>query len=142
MALHTEKPILKTTLVAVGAITKRRFVRPTGAQCNAIGQYAVGVSGESDQDTGKTFEATILGTALVEAAEGLVVEDKVMTDGAGKARKAQGANRYVAGTVMRSQPTPGQLVEIFLSSAKLESTATTTTTTTTSTTSTTTTTTA
>lgn len=140
MALHTEKPILKTTLVASGTVTKRRFVRPNGAMCTAHGQYAVGVSGESDQTDGLSFEATIQGTALVETAEILTVEDRVMTSANGRAMKAAGAGHYVIGTVMRTQNTVGQLVEIFLQGSRLASTATTTTTTTSSTSSTTTTT--
>lgn len=137
MALHTENPIRKTTLVAVGTVTKRRFVRPSGAMCNAAGQMAVGVSGEEDTDSGKSFSATIEGTALVESAEALTVATRVMSDASGKAVHAYGKKNYIAGVVMRDQSTTGELVTVFLSGRETLMTTTTTTSSTSSTSSTT-----
>lgn len=140
MGLHTEKPGIKTTGVANGAITKRRFIDYTDAVVSSIGALAKGVSGESDQDTGKSFEITISGTALVEAGEGLVAGEKVTSNALGKAVLAT-SGHYINGIVVRDQSLAGQLVEVkLMNGATISAVATTTTTTTTTSTSTTTTT--
>ncbi len=140
MGLHTEKPGIKTTGVANGAITKRRFIDYTDAVVSSIGALAKGVSGESDQDTGKSFEITIGGTALVEAGEAVTEGEQITSNALGKAVRAT-SGHYINGIVMRDQPLVGQLVEVKLvNGAMISEAATTTTTTTTTTTSTTTTT--
>jgi len=113
MGLHTEKTGTITTGVASAAITKRRFINYSDAVCNAIGQLAKGVSGESDADINTTFAITINGTALVEAGDALVAGDQVTTNALGKAIQAA-KGRYVNGVVVRTQPLAGQLVEIRL----------------------------
>ncbi len=134
MSLHTEKPILKETYVAASAITKRRFIQASGAQCNAIGQMAIGVSGEEDCDSSKEFAVTTIGTALVEAGEALDAGDLVTTNGLGKAVVA-GKGHYVNGAAVRSQALAGQLIEIRLGGHQISTVPTTTSTTTTTTTS-------
>ena len=110
MALHTEKPGLITTGVASGAITKRRFVNYSDAQCSTIGELVKGVSREEDTEDGKPFAICVDGTALVEAGEALDAGTQVMTNGLGKAIKAsygsKNTPRYVAGVVMRSSLWP------------------------------------
>lgn len=138
MGLHTEKPGIKTTGVANGAITKRRFIDYTDAVVSSIGALAKGVSGESDQDTGVSFEITISGTALVEAGEALEAGEQITSNALGKAIKATNGH-YINGVVMRDQATTGQLVEVKLMNGAMISTAATTTTSTTTTTTTTTT---
>lgn len=132
MASHTQKPLTKTTMVAVGAVTKNRFVKFTGAQCNGIGQMAAGVSGEEDIDNGASFAIALGGTALVEAGESLYAGLPVTTNGVGKAIKAT-KGRYINGIVMRAQPYAGQLVEIKLGPWMVSSVPTTTSSTTSST---------
>ncbi len=141
MSRHTFKSGLITTLVASGSITKRRFIKASGAQCNAIGELAIGVSGEEDTDNGKTFAVQVRGTGLVEAGEALDAGMAVTTNGLGKAIRAT-KGRYVNGTVMRSIEIAGDLVEIMLGGGFASTVPTTTSTTTSSTSTTTTTTTA
>lgn len=131
MGNHTQKPQTKTTMVAVGAITKNRFVKFTGAQCNGIGQMAAGVSGEEDIDNGASFAMALDGTVLVEAGESLYEGLPVTTNGMGKAIKAT-KGRYINGIVMRAQPYAGQLVEIKMGNWMVSTVPTTTSSTTTS----------
>jgi len=138
MGLHTEKPGIKTTGVANGAITKRRFIDYTDAVCSAIGRIAKGVSGESDADTGTSFAITISGTALVTAGEGLTAGQEVTTNALGKAVLAT-YGHSINGIVMRDQDEADQLVEIKLMTGDISVADTTTTTTTTTETTTTTT---
>lgn len=133
MGLHTEKPGIKTTGVANGAITKRRFIDYTDAVVSSIGALAKGVSGESDQDTGKSFEITIGGTALVEAGEAVTEGEQITSNALGKAIRAT-SGHYINGIVMRDQAVVGQLVEVKLFNGSVSTVAATTTTTTTTTT--------
>ena len=125
MALHTEKPGLITTGVASGAITKRRFVNYSDAQCSAIGQLVKGVSREEDSADGETFAIVMDGTALVEAGEALDKGALIMTNALGKAIIAS-AGKYIAGVVMRAQAVLGEDVEVRLGGSMISTVPTTT----------------
>ena len=134
MGLHTEKPGIKTTGVAAGAITKRRFIGYDDKVISTIGALVKGVSGEEDQTLGKSFAITLSGTALVEAGEALTAGTPVSSNALGKAILAT-SGHYIAGVVVRDQALAGQLVEVNLDARGTVSTVATTTTTTTTTTS-------
>jgi len=126
MGLHTEKPRRKTTGVASGAVTGRRFINYSDAQCNAKGQLAKGIAMDSAID-GQTFAIIVDGTGLITAGEALGVGDKVTTNGLGKAVIA-GRGEYINGVVMRAQSLADQLVEIRVSGNTVSTVPTTTTT--------------
>ena len=70
MSEHTFKPVLTETFIASGTVVVSRFVKPTGAQCDTKGERAVGVSFDGATD-GQSLGVITMGTALVEAGEGL-----------------------------------------------------------------------
>lgn len=135
MGLHTCIPGNKVTKRASGAVSKYRFVQFSGAQCNAKGQLALGVSWEEDTVDGYLMSVVIDGTTLVTAGEALDEGDKVTTNGLGKAVVAAAGN-YINGVVMRAQAVADQLVEIRLGGNMISTVPSTTTTTTTTTSST------
>jgi len=131
---NTEYPGLIISRTASGAVTERRFVKNSGAQCSVRGEFAIGVSMDG-ADSGKSFAVCVDGIVLVTCAQKLVADAVVTTDAAGKAIPAV-KNNYILGYCM-VETEAGDLAPILLGSKKLELVRTTTTTTTTSTSSTT-----
>jgi hypothetical protein len=135
---QTEKPGIRITRRAVGAVTVNRFVKINGAMASVLGEKVIGVSYDSALTT-ELIGVTVDGSALVECgAVALGVGAEVTTDANGKAVQAR-AGHFGAGIVLNAA-LPGELVEILLGSAKRVVTPVTSTTSTTSTTTTTTTT--
>jgi hypothetical protein len=124
---QTERPLQIFTKTAVGVVSNRYFVKQSGAQCTVAGERAQGVSREYADD-GKTYAASVEGTALVVA--GVVLDAagiKVTTNASGEAMVARTGD-FINGVTMAAQLTVGQLVEIQLSASGIAEGITTTTT--------------
>lgn len=106
-------PIFTTTLVASGAIVAHRFVKGDGAQAGE-NDAALGVARTAAAD-GDGVAVDTLGTAIVEAANVVAVDDRVACDGTGRVVPVDGGTYTQAvGVALEAAAQAGDLIEVHL----------------------------
>lgn len=83
---------------APGAVLPFRFVDFTGAQATVQGQKVAGASNRGAAQ-GQPYDATVIGTAIIEAGGAFPVGQALMSDASGRAIANSGALAVKAGAV-------------------------------------------
>ncbi len=88
--------LLTLSLVASGAVTRRRAVKFSGAQATVQGEKVAGVA-EQDAATGALVAVTAIGEMIVESGAAIAVGDDLIVDAQGRAIPSTGALAIKAG---------------------------------------------
>lgn len=108
--MKTEQVLLITSVKAITAISKSRYVRATGAQAGA-GDKVLGVA-DLDAAIGQQASVKTHGILIVEAGAAVAAESRVQSDAAGRAiTLAAGSD---AGLALDSATAAGQPIRIKL----------------------------
>jgi hypothetical protein len=106
--VKTQQVLLTTSLLAVAALSVRRFAGIDGNPC-AAGAKPLGVT-ELDTDPGNMAPVNVLGIVLVEAGAAIAQGAEVQSDGTSRAiTKAAGAS---AGTALDAASAAGEVIRI------------------------------
>jgi hypothetical protein len=122
----TQNVVLSKGYDAGAAITKKRFVKLTGAQqvsqCSVAGENAIGVAmfSVSTAEIAKGKGASVLeaGRAIVEAGAAVAVGAKVTTDNQGRAVTAVATN-HVLGICEKASANAGEEITVRLGAAAI-----------------------
>ena len=104
--------ILALTVVAAGALAANRFVTQTGAY-PAAGALAFGVGRSSAAAAGDLVPVDVQGTAIVECAGTIAVDDLIMSDANGAAVLAAGVGKVPLARSMAAGVSGG-FIEVLL----------------------------
>lgn len=113
-----QKPILTDSIVAGGAIIKKRFVDFDNLQASAAGQLVAGIADYEASAAGKQVPIHMLGTAEVEAGGAFARGAELMTDAQGRAVTRAGANALSVARALQASGGAGQVVEVLLLPAR------------------------
>lgn len=108
--------ILALTVAAAGVLAASRFITQAGAY-PAAGALAFGVTRSSAAAAGDLVPVDVQGTAIVECAGTIAIDDPVMSDATGAAVLATGAGKIPLGRAMAAGVSGGFIEVLLLPSA-------------------------
>lgn len=109
--MNQKIPLLTLTVTAIGAVAACRFVGFDGAQVDAAGVKAMGVS-TFPAINGDDLSLDVIGTTVVEAGGAVAVGDDLSADAEGRAVTAE--EGVVLAQALDSSLAAGEFIEVLL----------------------------